>query len=143
MVPAEGNSGYQCNLCGFYADKETMFEHIRSAEHLQRASKSPDGVWANPSQKPIVAPSGAASGSSSSQSGPSWAEIEAAGLNVVRDTVGVIITHGGICQEQDRRRDRPRRQLGSRRNGSLLQWSPERYRGCRKFQELFSFWSWI
>jgi len=85
VVHSEGTSGYKCKLCDFYADKTTMLEHVRDAEHLQKASKSPDGIWADPSQGPIAVPSGTASGSSASQSWPSWAEIAAAELNVVRE----------------------------------------------------------
>ena len=86
VVPSEETSGCKCKLRDCYADKTTMLEHVRDAEHLQKASKSPDGIWADSSQGPIAVPSGTASRSSASQSGPSWAEIAAAELNVFRET---------------------------------------------------------
>ena len=60
VIRSEGTSGYQCTLCRVYAEQATMLEHVRGEEHLQRASRSPDGVWANPSPGPVAALSGAA-----------------------------------------------------------------------------------
>jgi hypothetical protein len=86
VISSEGTSGYQCTLCGVYAEKDGMLEHIRSNEHLQKASTSPFGVWANPSPGPVAALSSAASGSGSDscQPGRSFEEIKAAGLNVTQ-----------------------------------------------------------
>ena len=86
VISSEGTSGYQCTLCGVYAEKENMLEHVPSNERFQRAGTSPYGVWANPSPGPVAALSGAASGSGigSNQPGKSFEEISAAGLNVTQ-----------------------------------------------------------
>ena len=100
VVPHGENSGYRCLLCYFDADKNTMMEHVLEKEHLHRASKSPDGIWADPSQSTTAVPSGAASGSSTTQPWPNWSDVAAIETLVAQETHpwGHMVSAGSAAQ---------------------------------------------
>ena len=77
-----------------------MLEHVLEKEHLHRASKSPDGIWADPSQSTTAVPSGAASGSSTTQPWPNWSDVAAIDTLVAQETHpwGHMVSAGSAAQ---------------------------------------------